>query len=97
MITLCCQNVVSGIYALLSSNPPDCQDWGEGGRGQTNLGAEATLPLLIVYPIGIIFALNFWAERGWVYMNWAMVCVWRGQGQIKLVMLVLCVPTFNLT
>ena len=25
------QNVRSRIYALLSSNPPECQDWGKGG------------------------------------------------------------------
>ena len=28
--------VASRIYALLSSNPPECQDWGAGG--QANLG-----------------------------------------------------------
>ena len=27
------QNVASRIYALLSSNPPECQDWGKGGGG----------------------------------------------------------------
>ena len=26
-----CQNVVSRICALFSSNPPECQDWGAGG------------------------------------------------------------------
>ena len=28
-------NVASRIYALLSSNPPECQDWGKGGSSQS--------------------------------------------------------------
>ena len=33
-----CQNVASLIYALLSSYPPECKDWGTGRGGQANLG-----------------------------------------------------------
>ena len=44
----------SRIYALLSSNPPECQDWGKGGGDQANLDnarilmsfGTATPPLL---------------------------------------------------
>ena len=35
---------MSRIYALLSSNPPECQDWGKGGGGQANFGNAKIFP-----------------------------------------------------
>ena len=34
LIGALCMTVTSCIYALLSPNPPVCQNWGGGGRGQ---------------------------------------------------------------
>ena len=49
----CRQNLASRIYALLSSNPPVCQDW-VGVGGQANLIVKVTLPLH-----GLAFLLLF--------------------------------------
>ena len=45
---------MSRIYALLSSNPPECQDWGKGGGGKSNLGNTKifTAPSSVTPPLG---------------------------------------------
>ena len=57
----CRQNVASQIYALLSSNPPECQVWGKGGGDQANLGnakilrayGQVTPPLIVLVTLRI--------------------------------------------
>ena len=55
------QNVASRIYALLSSNPPECQDWGKGGGVKPILAMPGFSLLLLQQPLPNHLRWNIYA------------------------------------